>query len=321
MLPGWLQLALATPVQFWLGARFYRAGWKALRAAPATWTCWWRWALGAAYGLSPLPSWLSSGGATGMACRTCTSRLGGGHHAGAAGQVAGEPGQAADHPAIRALQALRPDTARVRRGGRVEVPIAEVLAVGDEVVVRPGERVPVDGEVLEGRSQVDESLITGESLPVAAARRPRHRRRVNGEGCCCVRTAAVGAETTLARIVRMVESAQAKKAPIQRTGRPRQRGVRAGGAGAGAAHAAGLGPGGRATGRQALMLNAVAVLVIACPCALGLATPTAIMVGTGVAARHGILIKDAAGAGARARGHAWWPSTRPARSPRAGRNW
>ena len=115
---------------------------------------------------------------------------------------------------------------------------------------------------------------------------------VNAEGLLRVRTTALGAESTLARIVRLVESAQAHKAPIQRAGRPRQRGLRAGGGGGGAADAAGLG---LARGDQwtAACSHAVAVLVIACPCALGLATPTAIMVGTGVAARHGILIKDA----------------------------
>src|SRR5439155_25517855 len=119
--------------------------------------------------------------------------------------------------AIRALNALRPERARVRRDGvDTDVPVSQVR-VGDLVVIRPGERVPVDGTVIEGASEVDESLITGESLPVA-----KHEGdavtggAVNAQGLLVVKTTAVGAETTLARIVRLVESAQARKAPIQR---------------------------------------------------------------------------------------------------------
>jgi Cu+-exporting ATPase len=193
--------------------------------------------------------------------------------------------------AIRALQALRPDTARVRRGGaEIEVPLAEVV-VGDEVVLRPGERVPVDGLVLEGRSQVDESLLTGENLPVA--KQPGEHvtgGAVNGEGLLLLRTTAVGAETQLARIVRMVESAQARKAPIQRLVDQ----VSAVFVPVVVVIAALTFAGWWLVGTPlaTAVLHAVAVLVIACPCALGLATPAAIMVGTGVAARHGILIQD-----------------------------
>jgi Cu+-exporting ATPase len=194
--------------------------------------------------------------------------------------------------AIRALNALRPETATVRRDGAEQsVPIAQVK-MGDLVVVRPGERIPVDGLVLEGASQVDESLITGESLPVARHEGdPVTGGAVNGEGLLVVKTTAVGAESTLSRIVRMVESAQAKKAPIQRLVDkvsavfvPVVIGI---------ALLTVLGWGLGMGQWQQGILNAVAVLVIACPCALGLATPTAIMAGTGVAARHGILIKDA----------------------------
>jgi Cu+-exporting ATPase len=173
----------------------------------------------------------------------------------------------------------------------VERPVAEVR-VGDLVVVRPGDRVPVDGEITEGRSHVDESLITGESLPVA--RQPGDKvtgGAINAEGLLVVKTLAIGAETTLSRIIRMVESAQAAKAPIQRIVDrvsavfvPVVLGI------ALVTFLAWLGL--RGDWEQAL-INAVAVLVIACPCALGLATPTAIMAGTGVAARRGILIKDA----------------------------
>ncbi|MBX3622760.1 MAG: copper-translocating P-type ATPase, partial [Rhizobacter sp.] len=194
--------------------------------------------------------------------------------------------------AIRALNALRPTTARVRRDGvDRDVPVGEVR-VGDLVVVRPGERVAVDGEVVEGDTHVDESLITGESLPVAKSSGDKVTGgAINAEGALVVKTLAIGAETTLARVIRMVESAQAGKAPIQRAVDrvsevfvPVVLGV---------ALVTMLVWIGLGAGWERALINAVAVLVIACPCALGLATPTAIMVGTGAAARRGILIKDA----------------------------
>ena len=167
------------------------------------------------------------------------------------------------------------------------------VRVGDRVVVRPGERIPVDGIVRQGRSQVDESLITGESLPVT-----KHAGdlvtggAINGDGLMILETTAVGTESTLARIIRLVESAQAAKAPIQhlvdRVSAVFVPVVLA------IALTTFLGWwvfGGASV--EAAIINAVAVLVIACPCALGVATPTAIMAGTGVAARYGILIKDA----------------------------
>jgi P-type Cu+ transporter len=289
MLPGGLQLVLATPVQFWLGARFYVAGFKALRARTGNMDLLVAIGTSAGYGLS-LWHLLTDTGAMphlyfeASAVVITLVLLGKWLEARAKRQTT---------EAIRALAALRPETARVRLadGSEQERPIAQV-AVGDLVVVRPGERVPVDGAVVEGASQVDESLITGESLPVA-----RHDGdrviggAVNGEGLLVVRTAAIGAETTLARIVRLVESAQAKKAPIQRLVDrvsavfvPVVIGI---------ALVTLLGWGVFAGQWEQGLLNAVAVLVIACPCALGLATPTAIMAGTGVAARRGILIKDA----------------------------
>jgi Cu+-exporting ATPase len=194
--------------------------------------------------------------------------------------------------AIRALEALRPATALVVDNGvERERPLAEVN-VGDLIRVRPGARVPVDGEVVEGASHLDESLLTGESLPVARGTGDKVTGgALNGEGLLTVRTTAVGGETALARIVRLVENAQAKKAPIQRLVDrvsavfvPVVLGI---------ALVTLLGWGLGAGDWTAALLNAVAVLVIACPCALGLATPAAIMAGTGVAARHGILIKDA----------------------------
>jgi Cu+-exporting ATPase len=187
---------------------------------------------------------------------------------------------------------LRPETARVLKDGReVEVP-AGVVASGEIVVVRPGERLPVDGQVIEGASEVDESLITGESLPVAkAAGDAVTGGAINGSGLLKIRATTVGAQSTLARIVALIQGAQASKAPVQRfVDQVAAVFVPAVVAVAALAVAAWLFAGAPA---ETAIINAVAVLVIACPCALGLATPTAIMVGTGVAARHGILIKDA----------------------------
>jgi Cu+-exporting ATPase len=289
MLDGWLQWLLATPVQFWLGARFYRAGWSALRARTGNMDLLVALGTSAAYGLSVYQ--LLRHGGHGMAHLYFEASavvitlvlLGKWMEARAKHQTTA---------AIRALQALRPDTARRRRDGKDEDVALEDIQLGDLVVVRPGERIAVDGEIVEGATQVDESLITGESLPVAKhAGDPVTGGAVNAEGLIMVRTTAIGAETTLARIVRMVESAQAKKAPIQRLVDqvsavfvPVVIGI---------AVVALLGWGLATQDWEAALLNAVAVLVIACPCALGLATPTAIMVGTGAAAKQGILIKDA----------------------------
>ena len=285
---GWVQLMLAAPVQFWLGARFYRAGWKALRAGSGNMDLLVALGTSAAFGLSVVLLLRSPQGMPHLyfessAVVVTLVLLGKWLEARAKRQTT---------DAIRALNALRPETARVRRDGvDSDVPLAEVV-VGDTVVVRPGERVAVDGVVLEGASHADESLLTGESLPVA--KQPGDRvtgGAINAEGLLLVRTAAVGAESVLARIVRMVESAQANKAPIQRL--VDQVSAVFVPVVVGVALLTWLGWG-LATGDWAAgVLNAVAVLVIACPCALGLATPAAIMVGTGAAARHGILIKDA----------------------------
>lgn len=289
MLGGWWQWLLATPVQFWLGARFYRAGWSALRARTGNMDLLVALGTSAAYGLSVYQ--LLRHGGHGMAHLYFEASavvitlvlLGKWMEARAKHQTTA---------AIRALQALRPDTARRRRDGKDEDVALQDIQLGDLVVVRPGERISVDGEIVEGSTQVDESLITGESLPVAKyAGDHVTGGAVNAEGLIVVRTTAVGAESTLARIVRMVESAQAKKAPIQRLVDqvsavfvPVVIAI---------ALVTLLGWGLATQDWEAAILNAVAVLVIACPCALGLATPTAIMVGTGAAARQGILIKDA----------------------------
>ncbi len=289
MLPAWQQFLLATPVQFILGARFYVAGWHALKArtgnmdllvAIGTTAGWalsvWLWLFAGHQGMPHLYFEAS-------AVVVTLVLLGKWLEARAKRQTTA---------AIRALHALRPDVAHlIGPDGEVDVPVAEVL-VGDRIVVLPGERFPVDGTLLEGHTQVDESMLTGEPLPVAKDAGERLTGgSINGEGRVVMQVAAVGGETVLARIIRLVEDAQAAKAPIQRlvdqvsavfvpvvlvialltllgwllAGHPLEDAV----------------------------IHAVAVLVIACPCALGLATPAAIMAGTGVAAKHGILIKDA----------------------------
>lgn len=289
MLPGWLQWLLATPVQFWLGARFYRAGWKAVKAGAGNMDLLVALGTSAAYGLSVYQ--LLANSEDGMphlyfeasAVVITLVLLGKWLEARAKRQTTA---------AIRALQYLRPASARVRRNGAdMDIPLEQVK-VGDLVVVRPGERIPVDGVVEEGASHADESLLTGESLPV-----PKHvddkvtGGAINGDGLLLVRTGAVGAETALAGIIRLVESAQAAKAPIQRLVDkvsaifvPVVLLI---------ALLTFIGWWWAGAGSEAAIINAVAVLVIACPCALGLATPAAIMAGTGVSARHGILIKDA----------------------------
>jgi Cu+-exporting ATPase len=287
-LPGWLQWALATPVQFWLGARFYRAGWGAARALSGNMDLLVALGTSAAYGLS-VYLLLAHGAGTHLyfesSALVITLVL--------LGKWLETRAKFQAVAAIRALQALRPVTALVRRNGAdVEVAV-ETLQVGDLLVLRPGARVPADGVVIEGSSELDEALLTGESMPVAKTSGSRVAGgAINGDGLLLVKATAVGVDTTLARIVRLVEDAQAVKAPIQRlVDRVAAVFVPV----VLVISALTLLGWGIVTGDwQQALLNAVAVQVIACPCALGLATPTAIMAGTGVAARYGILIKDAA---------------------------
>ena len=289
MLSALWQFVLATPVQFVLGARFYKAGWHALLAGSGNMDL--LVALGTTAGWA-LSVWLwltAPAGAMvhlyfeGSAVVITLVLLGKWLEARAKRQTT---------DAIRALHALRPARARViTLDGEVEIPIEELL-VGDRLVVLPGERFAADGVVLEGQTQVDEAMLTGEPLPVHKALDSRVTGgSINGEGRVVVRVSATGTTTVLANIIRLVEDAQAAKAPIQRmvdqvsavfvpvvlvlalvtllawwfTGHS----------------------------LEVSLIHCVAVLVIACPCALGLATPAAIMAGTGVAAKHGILIKDA----------------------------
>ncbi len=288
MLPGWLQLVLASIVQFGFGARFYRAAWHAVKARTGNMDLLVALGTSAAFGLSlwMLVRDLVDPGHLyfeASAVIITLVRFGKWLEARAKRQTT---------EAIRALNALRPDRARVvEHGVERDVPLAQVR-VGTTVSIRPGERVPVDGRIVSGRSHVDESLITGESLPVPKDDGdPVTAGSINGEGALVVATTAIGAETTLARIIRLVESAQAEKAPIQRlVDRVSEVFVPAI---LGIAVLTLIGWLIAGAGTETAILNAVAVLVIACPCALGLATPAAIMAGTGVAARHGVLIKDA----------------------------
>ncbi len=293
MLASWIQFALATPVQFVLGARFYKAGWHSIKAltgnmdllvAIGTTAGWalssWLW-LTAEPGVMPhlyfegsaivvtlvlLGKWLE-----GRAKRQTTS-------------------------AIRALHALRPAVAHLLGlDGEVDVPVAEVLP-GDHLVVRPGERLPVDGFLLEGATQVDESMLTGEPLPVykQAGSDPVAMLTggsINGDGRIVLQVTAVGKETVLSKIIQLVEDAQAAKAPIQRLVDQ----VSAVFVPTVLAIALMTLLAWYLTGHsfETSLIHSVAVLVIACPCALGLATPAAIMTGTGIAAKFGILIKDA----------------------------
>ena len=288
MLPALWQFLLALPVQTVFGARFFVAGFKALRAGSANMDVLVALGTASAFGLS-LVLWARE--PDGMphlyfesaAVVITLVRFGKWLEARAKRRTL---------DALQALQALRPGTATVQRDGQwQELPVAQLVR-GDRVQVKPGQRIPVDGVVLEGQSHADESLITGESLPVA--RGPGDAvtgGAVNGEGLLVVQATALGAESQIARIVRLVASAQARKAPIQQQV-DRVSAVfvpvviaialatLAGWTWAGADTATAL-------------IHAVSVLVIACPCALGLATPATLMVASGLAARRGILVRDA----------------------------
>jgi Cu+-exporting ATPase len=286
MLPGWLALLLATPVQFVFGGRFYVAAWKAVRAGAGNMDLLVSLATSAAYFYS---LFLVASGSTehtyfeAAAVVITLVNL---------GKWLEHRAKRSTSAAIRSLMSLRPEQARVERGdSEIEVPIAAVVA-GDVVVVRPGEKLPADGIVLSGSSHVDESLLTGESVPVE--KQPGAAvvgGSINGSGLLRVTTTAVGGDSTLAHIIALVEGAQVKKAPVQhlvdKVATVFVVGVLI------CALVAFVGWYVSTGSFADALVAAVAVLVVACPCSLGLATPAALMAGTGVAARAGILIRDA----------------------------
>jgi Cu+-exporting ATPase len=291
MPPPWLQFVLATIVQVVFGARFYRAGWYALRAGSANMDLLVAIGTTAAYGLS-IVSWARAGGNPmpvlyfeSAAVVIALVRL---------GKWLESRAKRRTLAALRALDALRPAQARRREADGTErvVPV-EALRLGDEVVLLPGERCAVDGTIVEGASHLDESVLTGESVPVA--RGPGDAARggtVNAEGRLVLRVTALGSETQIGRIVRLVESAQAAKAPVQQlVDRVSAVFVPVVLVIAAVTVVASLVAG---VPVAEAIIRAVSVLVIACPCALGLATPATLMVASGLAARHGLLVRDAA---------------------------
>lgn len=293
-MPGWLhdglprgwQLALATPIQCWAAAGFYRAAWRAVRGRHANMDVLVVLGTSAAYlyslvlTLGRWPGEVYFDSSAVIISLILWGRLmeGRARHQTTA--------------AVRALMQLQPETARVERDGElIELDVGRIVA-GDVVQVPAGEQVPVDGRVIAGESSIDESMLSGEAMPVAkSAGAMVHAASVNGSGWLRVEVTGVGGDTLLARMIQRVEQAQGSKAPVQRLADR---------------VAAVFVPAvlGLAlltlvvtwiwSGHFSLaMVRAVAVLVIACPCSLGLATPTAIMVGAGVAARSGIMIRDA----------------------------
>ncbi len=287
ILPGWAQLALAALIQIVFGARFYRGAWKALRTGTGSMDTLVALGTSAAFGLSVWDLAAGHGGPLyfeASAVVIALVRLGKWLEARARRQAGA---------AIQALARLRPERARVRRGGAEQDIAATDLRPGDLLVIRPGERIAADGLVREGSGSADESLLTGESLPVP--KQPGSHvvgGALNGEALLLAEVTTTGAESQLARMVRLVEDAQASKPRVQRLVDrvsavfvPVVMGIAA---------ITFLAWWAGGTGVLAAAVNAVSVLVIACPCALGLATPAAIMVGTGVAARNGILIRDTA---------------------------
>ncbi|MEO8486774.1 MAG: heavy metal translocating P-type ATPase [Betaproteobacteria bacterium] len=287
MLPRWLQLALATPVQFWIGRRYYVGAWHALRGGGANMDVLVALGTTMAYGLSAVVTVLGLHEHVYFEASAAVITLV------LLGKLLETRAKAGTSAALEGLVKLQPGTALLERdGATVEVSLAEVKP-GDLFVVRAGAAVPVDGNVVRGDSAVDESMLTGESRAVAKTAGDRvYAGTVNQDGMLVATATGVGASTLLASIVRLVAEAQGSKAPIQRMA-DRVAGVFVPivVAIAVVTFLATLALDGGAT---RALIHAVAVLVIACPCALGLATPTAIIVGTGRGAQHGILIRDAA---------------------------
>jgi len=287
MLPRWLQWLLATPVQFWIGRRFYIGGWHSLRSGGANMDVLVALGTSMAYFFSAVVTALTLDQHVYFEASAAIITLV------LLGKLMEARAKGKTSEAIEALIRLQPKTARIERNGEIlEVP-ASSLQVNDIFIVRPGENLPVDGVVMEGTSSINESMLTGESLPVSKQVNAKvFAATLNQQGLLKCRATSVGAHTQLAAIIHLVEEAQGSKAPIQRL----------------ADTISGifvpivvaisiltLGINWWLTSDfVSALINAVAVLVIACPCALGLATPTAIMVGTGRGAQVGVLVKNAA---------------------------
>ena len=287
LIPRWLQLVLATPVQLWVGRRFYVGAWYSLKSGSGN--------MDVLVALGTSMAWLFSTVVT----------VAGLHHlhvyfeASAAvitlvllGKILEARAKARAQSAIESLIGLQPKTAwREQEGQLSEVPVASLIP-GDILIVRPGESIPVDGEVVAGESHVDEAMLTGESAPVAKHAGDRvFAATVNGSGLLRFRATGVGQETVLAGIIRLVEEAQGSRAPVQKlVDRVAAVFVPTVCIIAALTFAGGWFYNGEFS---LALINAVAVLVIACPCALGLATPTALMVGIGRGARAGVLIRNA----------------------------
>ncbi|MBU0752684.1 MAG: heavy metal translocating P-type ATPase [Gammaproteobacteria bacterium] len=286
VLPRWLQFALATPVQFWIGKRFYVGGWNALRSGGGNMDVLVALGTSAAYFYSVAVMALDMHQHVYFEASATVITLV------LLGKILEARAKAKTSAAIEALIKLQPQTAHVERDGRLVEVDVKAMIPGDVFIVRPGEAVPVDGEVVEGVSSVNEAMLTGESLPLAKrAGDAVYAATVNGEALLKCRATGVGSHTLLAGIIRLVEQAQGSKAPVQRLAdRIAAIFVPVVTAIALATFVLWWWLGGDFT---VALINAVAVLVIACPCALGLATPTAIMVGTGLGARAGVLIKNA----------------------------
>ncbi len=292
----WLQLALAIPVQFWAGWSFYRAAFSSLRHRTANMDTLVALGTTVAFGYSIVvtaaPELVMRGGVEPMAYFDVSTIIIGLILLGRYFEARAKAGTS---DAIRKLLGLQAKTARVvRDGSEQDIPLEQVI-IGDVIRVRPGEKIPVDGVIVEGASAIDESMVTGESIPVdKGPESPVIGSTINATGSFLFRATKVGNETMLAQIVKLVQEAQGSKAPIQRL------------ADIVSSYfvpivimlALATFATWYAFGPEPVLLRAilstVAVLIIACPCAMGLATPTAIMVGTGIGAQHGILIKDAA---------------------------
>lgn len=290
-----IMLILTLPVQFWVGGQFYGGLWRGLKHRAANMDSLIAIGTSAAFFYSVLatftPQLFKKGGLSIDTYYEASAVI---NTLIVLGRYFEAKAKAGTSEAIKKLMGLAPKTARVLRGGKeMDIPISEVI-VGDLIIVRPGEKIPVDGVIVEGSSSIDESMVTGESVPVDKKTGDKViGATINKSGSFTFKAEKVGKDTVLSQIIKLVQAAQGSKAPIQRL----------------ADVVTGyfvpvvmilavltfvvwylFGP---APAFTFAFLNFIAVLIIACPCALGLATPTAIMVGTGIGAEHGVLIKDA----------------------------